>query len=209
MGSSAGLVARGLIVGFTIAAAVGPISLLTIRRTLAHGQLYGLVSGLGVATADATYAGIAAFGLTAISGLLVSGRLALGLIGGLIVIGLGLRTLLSHPGTEAVERDRPGLVQAYGSIYGLTMTNPMTILAFAALFAGFGFAVGAGSLLDAGTLTAAVWLGSALWWVVLTSIVASLRRRISGRGLLWINRLSGAALVGFGIVAIGAAVSVG
>ena len=192
---------RGLIIGFTIAAAVGPISLLTIRRTIAHGQLYGLVSGLGVATADASYAGIAAFGLTAITGMLVSGRFQLGVVGGAIIVLLGIRTMLSRPGEVARDEDRPGLPGAYLSIFALTMTNPMTILSFAAVFAGLGLAVGT-SFTDALVLTLAVWLGSSLWWVVLTSIVGWLRLRVSTTALLWVNRISGAALVGFGFVAI-------
>jgi len=202
MEASAGLAIRGLVVGFTVAAAVGPISLLTIRRTIAHGQLYGLVSGLGVATADASYAGIAAFGLTAISSLLIGGRVGLALVGGAIIVYLGVRTATSRPGEAATATERPGLLAAYGSIYGLTMTNPMTILSFAAVFAGFGFAAGATTLLDAAVLTLGVWLGSGLWWVFLTAVVAWLRGRVSNRGLVWINRLSGSALVAFGLVAI-------
>ena len=197
-----GLAVRGLVVGFTVAAAVGPISLLTIRRTIAHGRSYGLLSGLGVATADATYAGIAAFGLTAIAGLLVSVRAWLGLIGGLIVAVIGLRTIASRPGDVARATDRPGLRAAFGSIFALTMTNPMTILSFAALFTGFGFATGASTFADAAVLTLGVWCGSALWWLLLTGVVGSLRGRVSARGLTWVNRVSGAALVGFGAVAI-------
>ena len=197
---------RGLIIGFTIAAAVGPISLLVIRRTIAHGGIYGFASGLGVATADATYAGIAAFGLTAITSTLVSGKVVLGLVGGLIIALLGIRTMLSRPGEVARDTDRPGLAGAFGSIYALTMTNPMTILSFAAVFAGIGLASGS-SFLDAAVLTLAVWAGSALWWVVLTPIVAWLRERVSTRVVLWVNRVSGAALVVFGIVAVGVALA--
>jgi threonine/homoserine/homoserine lactone efflux protein len=192
---------RGLIIGFTIAAAVGPISLLTIRRTIAHGRLYGLVSGLGVATADASYAGIAAFGLTAVTTLLVSGRFLLGVVGGAIIVLLGVRTMLSRPGEVVREADRPGLPGAFASIFALTMTNPMTILSFAAVFAGLGLATGA-SFVDALVLTLAVWAGSSLWWVVLTAIVGWLRLRVSTTALLWVNRISGATLVVFGLVAI-------
>jgi Putative threonine efflux protein len=167
---------RGLIIGFTIAAAVGPISLLTIRRTIAHGQLYGLVSGLGVATADASYAGIAAFGLTAVTGMLVSGRFLLGVVGGAIIVLLGIRTMRSHPGVVARDAARPGLPAAYLSIFALTMTNPMTVLSFAAVFAGIGLAAGS-SFSDALEITLAVWVGSSLWWVVLTSVVGWLRER--------------------------------
>jgi threonine/homoserine/homoserine lactone efflux protein len=194
-----------LIIGFTITAAVGPISLLVIRRTIEHGGIYGFASGLGVATADATYGAIAAFGLTAVTSVLVSGKLVLGLVGGAVIALLGVRTMLSRPGEVARAVERPGLPGAFASIYALTMTNPLTILSFAAVFAGLGLAVGA-SFLDAAVLTLAVWAGSTLWWVVLTSIVAWLRERVSTGVLLWVNRMSGAALVVFGIVAVAVAI---
>ena len=203
-----GLFGRGLVVGFTIAAAIGPISLLVIRRTIAHGRAYGLASGLGVASADASYGGIAAFGLTAISGLLISVRPALGLVGGAFVVLLGIRSILRRPGEVASAADRPGLATAAVSIYALTMTNPLTILSFAAVFAGFGFAAGATTLGDAVALTLGVWAGSGLWWIVLTAAVTWLRGKVSYRGLTWVNRASGAALVAFGLVAIAVALGI-
>jgi len=201
MGFELPLPLRALVVGFTIAAAVGPISLLTIRRTIAHGRVYGLASGLGVATADASYAGIAAFGLTAVTSVLVAGRVALALVGGAIIVILGIRTMRMRPAEVAPDAERPGLVGAYLSIYALTMTNPMTILAFASVFAGLGFAVGA-SFADAAVITVAVWIGSSLWWLLLTSVVGSVRGRVSTSALTWVNRVAGGALVAFGIAAI-------
>ncbi len=196
--------ARGLVVGFTVAAAVGPISLLTMRRTLAHGRVYGLVSGLGVAAADASYGAIAAFGLTAITAILVGARTALALVGGAFLIWLAIRTIRARPATIAADPDdRPGLTAAFLSIYGLTMTNPMTILSFGGIFAGLGLAGGGG--LDAAVLTLGVFLGSSLWWVVLTAVVGLLRERITAGVLVWINRISGAVLLVFGSVAILAA----
>lgn len=193
---------RGLAVGFTIAAAVGPISLLTIRRTIVHGRWYGLVSGLGVAAADTSYGAVAAFGLTALTSILVGGRTVLALVGGAVLVWLALNMIRAHP-AEAVATDaadRPGLVGAFLSIYGLTMANPMTILSFAGIFAGLGLA-GRGGL-DAALLTLGVLIGSSLWWVGLTAVVGRMRRRITARGLVWINRLSGAVLLAFGVVAI-------
>jgi threonine/homoserine/homoserine lactone efflux protein len=199
------LLARGIGLGFTIAAAVGPISLLTIRRTLAHGRVYGLASGLGVALADGTYAAIAAFGLTAITSVLVGGRLILGVVGGAFIAFLGARTLLSRPPETPTEADRPGLVAAFISIYGLTITNPMTILSFVGLFAALGLS-GRGGV-EAVTLTLGVLIGSSLWWVVLTTVVGWLRGRVTTRGLVWVNRVSGLILLGFGVVAIVGAIS--
>ena len=198
------LLGRTVVFGFTVAAAVGPISLLTIRRTLAHGRVYGLASGLGVALADATYAAVAAFGLTAVTSVLVGARTALGIVGGLVIVWLAYRTIMSRPSTDATsaERDaaRPGLGAALLPIYGLTITNPMTILSFTALFAALGLA--ANGALEAATLTLGVFLGSGLWWVVLTTGVGWLRSRVTLRGLLWVNRVSGAVLLVFGLAAV-------
>ena len=171
--------ARGLIVGFTVAAAVGPISLLTIRRTLAHGQVYGLASGMGVALADASYGGVAAFGLTAVTAVLVGIRPALALVGGVFLVWLAIRTMTAEPAEDeaAVARAARAGSAAFLSIYGLTMTNPMTILSFAGIFAGLGLS--GGSALEAALLTLGVFLGSATWWVGLTFAVSRLRSRLT------------------------------
>lgn len=197
---------RGLIIGFTIAAAVGPITLLVIRRTIDHGGLYGFASGLGVATADASYAAVAAFGLTAITSLLVSGHVLLGIVGGAVIAFMGWRTMVSRPSGPASDAERPGLIGAFASIYALTMTNPLTIVLYAGVFAGIGLVAGS-SFTDAAVITLAAWLGSTVWWVILCSIVGWARGRVSTRAMLWVNRLSGAALVAFGVIAIFSAVT--
>lgn len=192
--------------GFTIAAAVGPISLLVIRRTLAEGRVVGLVSGMGVATADATYGAIAAFGLTAVTDLLVSGRQVLGVVGGVFLLWLAWRTLRSVPSETAAETGpRRGLASAFLSTLGLTLTNPMTILSFAALFVGLG--VTGGDLLGATLLTAGVFAGSAAWWVVLTTGVAALRGRLTPAALRRVNLASGLLIGAFALVALASAVS--
>jgi threonine/homoserine/homoserine lactone efflux protein len=197
------LFGRGLVLGFTIAAAVGPISLLTIRRTLAHGRIYGLASGLGVALADATYGGIAAFGLTAVTSILVGARLVLGLAGGLFLLVLAWRTMTSRPDAVAVVDERPGLIGAVVSIFALTMTNPMTIVSFAAIFAGLGV-VGSGGA-DAALLTLGVFVGSLSWWLILTAVVSALRTRVTVGALTWVNRVSGVVLLVFAIASIASA----
>jgi threonine/homoserine/homoserine lactone efflux protein len=192
---------RGLVLGFTIAAAVGPISLLVIRRTLAEGRLVGIVSGMGVATADGTYGAVAAFGLTAISDLLVDWRRALGLIGGAFLLWLAWRTFNAVPGEAATTSDgRRGLAGAYLSTLGLTLTNPMTILSFAALFVGLG--VTGGDAAGAASLTLGVFAGSAAWWVVLVTVVGAFRSRLTPIGLRRVNMASGLLIGAFAIVAI-------
>lgn len=192
---------RGLIIGFTIAAAVGPITLLVIRRTIDHGGLYGFASGLGVATADASYAAVAAFGLTAITSVLVSGHVLLGVVGGAVIAYMGYRTIVSRPSGPARDAERPGMLGAFASIYALTMTNPLTIVLYAGVFAGIGLVAGS-SFGDAAVITLAAWLGSTLWWVILCSVVGWVRGRVSARAMLWVNRVSGAALVVFGALAV-------
>jgi len=199
------VLARGFVLGLTIAAAVGPISLLVIRRTLAEGRLIGLASGLGVATADGTYGGIAAFGLSAITDVLVGGGRLLGFVGGLFLAWLAWRTARSVPGDSATSTARRGgLPGAYLSILGLTLTNPLTILSFAALFAGLG--ISNRTPVDAALMTLGVFAGSAAWWLILTSVAAALRTRITPRVLRWINVVSGVVIGAFGLAAIAFAV---
>ena len=202
------LALRGFVLGFTIAAAVGPISLLVIRRTLAEGQRYGLVSGLGVATADATYGAIAAFGLSAITDVLVNARQVLGLVGGVFLLWLAWRTMRSTA-TEAatVTSARRGYAGAYLSILGLTLANPMTILSFGALFAGLG--VTSGATVDAALVVLGVLLGSTTWWIVLTTAVATMRSRITPTWIHRINLASGVVIGAFAILAIASAVVAG
>jgi threonine/homoserine/homoserine lactone efflux protein len=200
------LALRGFVLGLTIAMAVGPITLLVIRRTIDHGGIYGFASGIGVAVADATYAGIAAFGLTAITSLLLSAHVVLGVIGGAVIAIVGARTMLARPAEAAPDVARPGLVGAAVSIFGLTMTNPLTIILYASVFASIGLAAGT-SYVDAAAITLAVLAGSTLWWVILCSVVAWIRERVSTTALLWVNCLSGAALVVFGVLAIVSALS--
>jgi threonine/homoserine/homoserine lactone efflux protein len=196
------LLGRGLILGFTIAAAVGPISVLCIRRTLAEGRLVGLASGMGVATADATYGAIAAFGLTALTDLLIDWRRALGLVGGSFLLWLAWKTIRSVPGEAATTRGtgHRGLVGAYLSILGLTLTNPLTILSFAALFVGLG--VTGSDAAGATALTLGVFTGSAAWWVVLVTVVGAVRDRLTPAGLRRVNVASGTLIGAFGIVAL-------
>jgi len=201
------LVLRGFILGFTIAAAVGPISLLVIRRTIAQGRLYGLVSGFGVATADATYGAIAAFGLAAITDVLVNARVALGLAGGVFLLGLAWQTIRSSP-TEAATpapTGRRGYAGAYLSILALTMANPMTILSFGALFAGLGVTTGATG--GAASVVVGVLLGSATLWVVLTTVVGRLRGRMTSSWIQRINIGSGVLIGAFALVAIASALA--
>ncbi|GAC1430337.1 MAG: LysE family transporter [Ktedonobacteraceae bacterium] len=193
---------RGLLIGLSIAAAVGPMSVLCIQRTLQKGQRYGLVSGLGIATADAAYGCIAAFGLTLIATFLVSQQFWIRLLGGLFLVYLGIRTLLSKPAERAATAKASGFMSAYISTLLLTLTNPTTILSFVAIFAGIGVGGANKSYTSAIAVVLGVFSGSVLWWCFLTSVVNFLRARFTPVWLLWMNRVSGSVIVLFGIGAL-------
>jgi len=194
------LLLRGLLIGFSIAAPVGPIGVLCIRRTLAEGRTAGLLTGLGAATADALYGCIAAFGLTFISSFLVRQQDILALVGGIFLCYLGVRTLLSAPTMAAAAAGSKSLLGMYTSTFFLTLTNPLTILSFAAIYAGLGLAASSGNYLSATLVVLGVFLGSASWWLLLSGIVSLFRSRVTPNALRWVNRLSGAIILGFGVV---------
>ena len=191
---------KGLIIGFSIAAPVGPIGVLCIRRTLTGGRLAGLLSGLGAATADAVYGSIAGFGLTVIAGFLMRQQSWLSLVGGLFLCYLGLKTLLAAPAESPASAKNEGLMASYASTFLLTLTNPATILSFTAIFAGLGLANAAGSYASATILVLGVFAGSALWWLVLSGGVSLFRTRFTPGRLRWVNRLSGIIISGFGLL---------
>ena len=196
---------RGFLIGLSIAATVGPMSVLCMQRTLQKGFLYGLVLGLGIATADGIYGAIAGFGLSIVTTFLVHQQVWIRSIGGLFLIYLGIRTVLTHPAARAaVAAQATNFVCAYVSTLLLTLTNPLTILSFIAIFAGLGVGMGNGnhSLLASLFVVSGVFLGSALWWVVLSRGISLLRVKVTQSWLLWINRISGCVIVSFGVLAL-------
>ena len=198
------MLVQGLLIGFSIAAPVGPIGVLCIRRSLADGARIGLLTGLGAASADAFYGAIAAFGLTAVSNLLMNHRFLLGLIGGVFLCYLGVRAFFAGVAEGGQAPPRVSALTAYGSTFVLTLTNPMTILSFAAVFVGFGI----GSAKDyyaAGVMVVGVFIGSALWWLLLSSVVSLIRSRMTAASLQWVNRGSGVIIVAFGVYALASA----
>jgi threonine/homoserine/homoserine lactone efflux protein len=199
---------RGFALGFAIAASPGPIFFLCLRRTLLGGRLYGLVSGLGVATADGLYAAIASFGFAAIASAVVSGRRPLALIGGAVLMGLGSRILFERrlQTSTASAPTHAGLAWAYLSTLGLTITNPATIISFAALAATLGLGAGTGPARPA-ALVAGVLLGSAAWWCLLAVAASLLRSRVTPAVVRGVSTFSGLAIALLGMLAIYSAFS--
>jgi putative LysE/RhtB family amino acid efflux pump len=206
------LFVRGVVIGFAIAFALGPIGLLVIRRTIDRGWRYGFASGAGVAAADATYGAIAAFGLTAITAVLVGFDRPLGIAGGAILVFLAVRSLRdalrggsgSDSSADRAEggsdRRPPRAASGFASMYGLTLTNPATILSFAALFASIG--AGTGGASGATAVVLGVFCGSIAWWALLTGLVAGLRAHLTPRIVRALNIASALLIGGFGLIAI-------
>jgi threonine/homoserine/homoserine lactone efflux protein len=206
------LILTGLVIGFIVAAPIGPINLICIRRTLAFGSLNGFISGLGASAADGIFAAIIGFGLTAIRQWFEGWSATLQIAGGVLLLGFGIHTYLADPlhGRDVNrmgerERERApanrSLVRSFASTFAIAMSNPATLFAFAALFAGFGGIVASkhASWAEAGFVVAGVMVGSGLWWLTLTSIVGLLHARIDARVMRIITHISGIVVSLFGL----------
>lgn len=190
------LLLKSVVLGLSIAAPVGPIGILCIRRSLVDGRVAGLICGLGAASADALYGAVGAFALNGLSAWLVSGRLWMTLAGSGFLLYLGVK-IFRAPAPEATAAARDTATGAYVSTFLLTLANPLTILSFAAAFAGMGAGVvGYGGAV---TMLVGVFVGSALWWLMLTTVAGTARGRLSPPFFVAVNRVSGAVLVGFGV----------
>ena len=193
---------KGAIIGFSLAAPVGPVGMMCIRRTLTHGHLRGFVSGLGAATADSVYAIVAAFGLTLISNFIIAHEYSIRLVGGILLILLGIRSLLVHPVEKDPKNGLNGHASAYATMFLLTFTNPMTLFAFAVVFAGIGAGSAVGDTLTASFLVAGVFLGSALWFLLITTAVHIYKDKFKLWGLKIVNIIAGSFILLCGIVVL-------
>jgi threonine/homoserine/homoserine lactone efflux protein len=191
------LFTKGLLLGFAIAAPVGPIGILCIRKTIQFGRLSGFFTGLGAAVADTFYGALAIFGLGVISEFLVSFQQILQLLGGLFLAYLGIKIFRSKPSTAVHAVTHITLIKDFLTTFILTLTNPMTILSFIVIFAGFGIThenTPQGILFILG-----VFIGSTVWWIILSEGVTFFRKKISPRTVLWINRIAGLLLLSFSL----------
>ena len=191
---------KGLILGFLIAAPVGPIGVLCIQRTLTKGRISGFVSGLGAATADAFYGAVAAFGLIFISNVLIEQQFILRLCGGIFLLYTGLKIFYSKPRENSRIESKTNLMTDYISTFFLTITNPITIISFTALFAGIGFMIG--NFTTSGFLVVGVFLGSALWWLILSFGIKWIQFNVKNFSLELINKISGIVILIFALVVL-------
>ncbi len=209
------LVSSGILIGLVVAAPIGPVNLICIRRTFAYGPLNGFFSGLGAALGDGVFAAVTAFGLTAIAQVIMGYSIPLKLTGGLMLLGFGLHifnTDVSAWRDQEGAPDREGgsssLWRTILSTFALTLTNPATLFGFAALFAGFGsLARESATFLDATVTVAGVIAGSSIWWFTLTTIVGIFHRHIDPDVMRNINHAFGLAVTAFGVVVLGSLAS--
>lgn len=192
---------KGIMVGFAMAVPIGPIGIICIRKTLTEGRLRGLVIGLGAATADMLYGCIAAFGLTVISNTLVNQKIWIRLVGGALLLFLGVRTFRAHPLDPKIPFKSSGVLRSYLTTVFLTLTNPMTIFAFIAIFAAVGLGNGL-SYFSATALVTGVFFGSGLWFLLLSSGVTLFRKKLDLVGLRWVNKIAGILIIISGVYAI-------
>jgi threonine/homoserine/homoserine lactone efflux protein len=191
---------KGIAVGFVIAIPAGPVGVLCVRRTIFEGRLFGFISGLGAASADTIFGIIAGFGLTVVSNVLLDYQVWLRCFGGLFLLVVGIRALRKRVLREAPpEKNAENLAAAYFSTFVLTITNPITILAFLGIFAAVGFTGSEATVARAGMLVAGVLLGSLVWWLGLSLGAGLFRHSIGETHLLWLNRASGTILTLSGV----------
>lgn len=195
---------KSIIIGFSIAAPVGPIGLLCINRTLHYGFKSGFFSGFGAALADGLYGSIAAFGLTFISQQLIEHQYWIKIIGGIFLLYLGIKTFLATPAKNAaISPIHASNIQNFITTFFLTLTNPLTILSFIGIFAGLGLGTEHIHYIESALLVTGVIIGSLIWWVVLSFIVAKIfRSKFSSTANSLINKFSGATIALFGLLAI-------
>jgi threonine/homoserine/homoserine lactone efflux protein len=198
---------RGILLGIVIAAPVGPIGLLCIRRTLEGGIVMGFATGLGAALADGLFGAIAAFGVQAMTDWLAGHQTTFRLVGGVVMLIIAFKSFTAEPHPREIKRDIRTALGGFAVGLGLTLTNPVTIFAFVAIFAGFGLGGELSGNREAMTLVLGVFLGSALWFLTLSSGVAMVRHMISDNVFRLINRGAAVLLAVFGVYALASGVS--
>lgn len=196
------LFVNGAIIGFLLAAPVGPVGVLCAQRSLTHGRIAGLISGLGAATADTFFGLVAAFGLSVISDFIMEHQDWVRCVGGAALIGLSIKLVVSAPARAAQSNGTTDHLGNFFSTFALTITNPITIMSFAFVFASFGVMSAVVTAIDAWILVGGVFAGSITWWLIITLGVGLFRGILSDRGMRWISRISAVIIFAFGVIAL-------
>lgn len=197
-----GLFVHGIIIGIALAAPVGPIALMCLHRTFSQGRLHGVVSGLGIATADAFYAAVAAFGLALISDFLLARQWFFRLFGGIALVAVGLRIFFAAPPAIEDKPEPASYLAGFSTMLALTLANPLTILFFTIIIPGFGVVIEGNSWVFPAVFVAGVFIGEMIWWTILCGSVGSVRAYLTQERLHLINRLAGLVIAIFGVALI-------
>jgi threonine/homoserine/homoserine lactone efflux protein len=192
---------KGILIGIIVAAPMGPVNILCIHRTLTCGRIAGLTAGIGAALGDAAFALVAAFGITVVSAFLETHEAWFRIPGAIMLLGLGIKLWLSHPHYEQREVNGQGLLRSMAGTFLLTISNPITIAAFLALFVAWGLSSGL-DIPAAAEVVLGVLAGSMAWWVALVIIIGLIHRKIEDRHMLLLNRITAGAVVLFGLYAV-------
>ncbi len=198
------LLIKGIIIGLLASVPLGPVGVICIQRTINKGKLSGFLSGMGAATADTLFAAIAGFSLTLVISYIEERHVIFQGIGGLIVLLLGIKIFYTNPIRQLRrhKKKKDNLLQDYLSVLAVTITNPLAIFLFIALFASLGVVTGDSDVLLSLITTGGVLIGAATWWYILTSLVNTYRRKFRLRQLWWINKVSGAVIFTLGAIAL-------
>ena len=191
---------HGIILGIALAAPVGPIAFVCIQRSLAQGRLHGIISGLGIATADAFYAAVTAFGLALISDFLLTRQWFFRLFGGIALIAVGIRIFFAAPPDATTAPGTESYLADYSTMLAFALANPLTILFFAIIIPGFGVVISGSTWVTPTIFVVGVFLGEVAWWVFLCGTLGSMRSYLTRDRLHLINRLSGLVITAFGVI---------
>jgi len=193
----------GILIGVIVAAPMGPVNIICIRRSLSMGPMRAWIAGLGAAVADTIFGGIAAVGMTSVTTLIEKHYVTFELVGGTIMIVVAINIWFKHPHMTDVKQRFGDPAKAFLGAFILTMTNPMTVLGFIALFAGLGLGDLGDNLINAALITGGVFIGSAGWFLALSEFIGLVKKKVSDDYLVLINRVSAAIILGFGGWAVG------
>jgi len=198
------LLLRGVVAGLAISAPVGPVNVLCISRTIARGPRAGLISGLGAATADTIFGAIAGFSISVVIGLLIRNEFWIRLVGGALLIGIGFHYYFKRP-VEPRREPSESAHSEYVTAMLLNLTNPTTVLSFLAVLAGLGMRHRREWWLTL-MVVGGIFLGAMLWWSALALLANRFRESFNLRAMLWMNRIAGLAIGGFGVATMAFAI---
>ncbi len=201
------LLIKGCLIGFSIAMPVGPIGLLCIKNSLTRGMIYGLMAGLGAACADTLFGALGGFGMSAVGIFLAKHHLILELLGGVFMCYLGASTFFEKIVESSENTIEGSYWSTFFSTFLLTLTNPMTVLSFAGVYAGLGVGALSDNLSTPLIITLGVFIGSAIWWLMLSTVSSCFREKMNKSARIWLNRISGSIIFTFGLFALSAALT--